>query len=295
MNRTKRTRPAPSPATIATAAIVSSLLATDAGAQFSDINPGPVRERISGTAFPGESAGTIEPGDQLGAFFEDQLIGSFSFTGTTGPEFDLVITGDNPDTQEVEGPRVGDPVEIRFFDSSTNFTIPDIRVETAAGERFNLTFQGQAVPSIPGLPIDFTPSRELNVRISEGQGSGGGSGGGSDGGGSDGGGSGPGLDVNGDGEVNREDAATVIRAIAASRVSDRSGAADTVRGRFVTASQLQAADVNQDGVVSSQDVMAVIRGIHLNERPTRENLRPMPPADADPGGGSDDSDGENGA
>lgn len=279
---------------IAISALASSIAASDAAAQFSAINPGLVRERISGTAFPGESAGVIEPGDQLGAFFEDQLIGSFSFTGSTGPEFDLVITGDNPDTAEAEGPSVGDPVEIRFFDSSTNFTIPDIRVETAGGERFNLTFQGQAVPSIPGLPIDFTPSRELNVRISEGQGSGGGGGGGGDGG-NGGGTPGRGLDVNGDGEVTREDAATVIRAIAASRVSDRSGAADTVRGRLVTAQELQAADVNQDGVVSSQDVMAVIRGIHLNDRPSRDDLRPTPPADADPGGNSDENDGESGA
>ena len=69
----------------------------------------------------------------------------------------------------------------------------------------------------------------------------------------------------------------------------------TVRGRLVTASELQAADVNSDGVVSSQDVMAVIRGIHLNDRPARDELRPTPPSDADPGGNDDENEESGGA
>jgi len=250
-------------AVILFAALVPAFVAC---AQFDSSNPGLVRERIGGTAFPGLSASTIEAGDQLGAFFGEQLVGSFAFTSGTGPEFSLIISGDNPATQASEGPDTGEQVEIRFYDASTNFVLNNIRVETAGGERFNLTFQGQAVPNIPGLPIDLTPSRLLNVRITEGGGAGGPSGPGG-GGGGDPGNPGQGFDVNGDGTVDRKDIALVIRAITASNINTSSAAGQSLRARFVTEQQLRAADVNGDGIVSSQDITTILRGIRIASRP----------------------------
>ncbi len=236
--------------------------ANQALAQFANIQQGVVREQISGTAFPGASADAIEAGDQLGAFFNGQLIGSFSFTSATGPDFEIVITGDDPDTPATEGPTLNDSVEFRFFDASTNFVINNILVETAGGERFNFTFQGIAVPEIAGFPIDLTPSRSFNVRITEGGGGGGGNGGGG------GGTPGTGADVNGDGKIDNKDIAIVIRAIVASRISNSSSAGDRLRERLVTAAELQSADVNDDGVVSTQDVLAIVRARNMVERPS---------------------------
>ena len=283
----------PAHKTTALAALGASAVAAlspNASAQFSTISPGNVVERIAGEALPGLSADTVEAGDQLGAFFNDTLIGSFSFTSQTGSEFDITLSGDNPATPGIEGPQVGQPVEFRFFDSSTNFVLNNIRVETVAGERFNFTFQGADLTQILTggplpLPIEFfVPSRSFNVRITEGGGAGvGGFDGGGDGAGDDDAPPGAGFDVNGDGEVTREDAALVIRAIGASNVPANSPAADLIRSRFVTAAQLQAADVNGDGAVSSRDVMAVIREIQLNDRPDSSGMRPTPSGGDDAG------------
>ena len=248
-------------------------------AQFDAVADGIVLERIGGEALPGLSATEIEPGDQLGAFFNGTLIGSFNFDSNSGAEFDITLTGDNPRTDAVEGPLVGEPVEFRFFDSSTNFVIENIRVETAGGERFNFTFQGadlneifNAEEPLPFPPELFIPSRNFNVRITEGGGPGTapGSGGGNGGDGS----GGAGFDVNGDGEVNRLDAATVIRAIAASNINVSSEVGDSLRARFVSAGELMAADVNGDGVVNARDVTAVIREISVGSRPSAAGLRP---------------------
>jgi len=278
------------------ACLAGFLFAGVSHAQFSPVGDGVVLERIAGMVLPGLDAESIEAGDQIGAFFNDQLIGSAQIDATNGNEFDITLTGDNPATDAIEGPDVGDPVEFRFFDSSTNFVVNDIRVETVGGERFNFTFQGADLSDVlegdgPPLPIDFfIPSRNFNLRVTEGGGPGGGGngdGGGDSGGGNGGNGGGGGfnLDVNGDGEVTRKDAALVMRAIGAARAPSRMRDS----GDPMDAAQLQSADVNDDGVVSSQDVAAVIRGIHALSRPDRGANRPDRPSAGD---GNADSQGD---
>jgi len=245
-----------------------------AQAQFATVGNSTVREIISGTALAGTSASVVEPGDQLGAFFNGELIGSFTFTSTGGPEFSITLNGDNPSTTDTEGPSIGDPVEMRFFDSSTEFTINDIAVETLAGERFNLRFDGFDTSTLPDSdgpspfpPNFFIPTRSLNVRVSQDTGGTGGGGGG----GGDGGAAGAGLDVNGDGVISNKDVSLVIRAIAGSKISASSSAGSDVRDKFITVTQLQSADVNDDGSVNSQDVMAIIRGMRSPATPRTES------------------------
>ncbi len=225
-----------------------------AEAQFND--PGQqsnVVERLTGQLLSAEGEPTPEPGDQLAVFFEDQILGVFNYTsGQVDPlEYDILIFGDDPDTEDVvEGPEVGQPIRFRFFDSSTNQTRTDLAVLNAQGEQFNLTFQGEFTFTIPIMvpgapPFPDAPAREFDVLLGA-EGTGGNNGGGGGGGGSGGSAEEPNYDVNNDGSVNKKDAAIVLRVVIGA-------------SRAVSAADLARADVNGDGVVNTGDVIEIMR------------------------------------
>lgn len=217
------------------------VLATpSARAQFEQPGQSSVRERLTGEMLSAEGAPTPEAGDQVAAFFQGEVVGLFTFTSeTSGRQFSFVVFGDNPSTSEVDGPRQGDRVEFRFFDSSANQVRTDIRVENTQGEAFNYRYGGEEVPPILDdlpIPIDLTPTRNINLRLGVQPGGGGGGGGEPSGD----------FDVNGDGTVDKRDAALVLRII--------SGAS-----RGVSSSVVARADVNGDGVVNTQDAIDILR------------------------------------
>ena len=217
------------------ACALACLITGSASAQFDSPLATPVRERIAGELLRAEDAPTPEPGDQLGAFFAGELVGAFTFTSqTVGTQFSLTIYGDDPATSQSEGPRLGASIEFRFFDSSTNDERTDLRLENLGGEPFNYRYGGEEVPDgfegLP-LPIDFTPTLALNLRL----------------------GAAPlesvesslNYDVNGDGKVSTRDAALVLRMV--------SGAS-----RGLTADEIRRADVNADGVVNTTDAIEIL-------------------------------------
>lgn len=220
---------------IAAAAILA--LAAPAVGQFGTPGSSNVAERIVGTLLETDDGPVSEQGDQIGAFAGEDLAGIFTFE-SADRAFSVLIFGDDPNTAGTdEGPDVGDRIRFRFFDASTNET-SDLDVINASGERFNLTFQGAEVPALPvPLPgLDLTPTREFNLRAA------GSSGGGGDGGG----GSSIDGDVNGDGRVDTEDAALVLRLVVGG-------------GRLATDAERTAADVNGDNVVSTADAILILR------------------------------------
>jgi hypothetical protein len=231
---------------------VVALATSDAFAQFGTPGSTNVRERLVGAVVLDEGAPTLGEGDQLGAFFNDELVGVFSFTGEEpSPEYELTIFGDDPDTPDlVEGPSPGDGVEFRFFDDSRNAVISEVAPLNEGGETVNYAYAGENIPPLPGgFPVDVVPVRELDMRIGDEQsGDGGGNDGneGSDGGGDNGGGgTGGSPDVNRDGEVTTDDAVIVLRFV--------SGAG---RSAGVPAAQ---ADANGDGSVTVADAIFVLR------------------------------------
>ena len=161
-------------------------------------------------------------------------------------EFSFVVYGDEPDTEEVDGPAIGDGVEFRFFRASTNTVYRRLGTLNASGESFNYQFNGITVPDFVGgfpFPIDLIPTAPLDLRLTGDPDESGGSVGGGDGGG-DGGPGPPDYDVNGDGEVTIRDAAEILRLMSGASI------------RVVSASR---ADVNRDGTVNLRDVIAVLR------------------------------------
>jgi len=192
-----------------------------------------------------------EEGDQIGVFFEDQLVGRYTFTqGQIDPiTFSVFVNGDDPFTNDtVEGPQFGDPITFRFFDASTNFVRTDIVPVNSGGEIFNVVYEGQVGIDIPiiDLPDDLLyptadPPFDLRLGIEPADG-------GNDGG--DGGGETPtpsgDPDVDDNGKINREDAALVIRIVTGS-------------GRGIDSATRGRADVNGDGRVTSADAIAVLR------------------------------------
>lgn len=225
------------------AAVIALLLGAPALAQF-DVPAGTsIRERIAGQLLSAEGAPAPEPGDQLAAFFDGTVVGVFSYTDEdTTRAFELLIFGDNPGTPGiVEGPSRGDRVEIRFFDSSANQIRTDVVVENPNGERFNYRYAGEEVPPILDdlpIPIDLTPTQNLNFRVGVAAGGGGGGGDDDDPAGD--------YDVNGDGEINTRDAALVLRIV--------SGAS-----RGVGSDTIARADVNNDNVVNTADAIAILQ------------------------------------
>jgi len=217
-----------------------------------------VRERITGLLMSGPGAPAPEPGDQLLAFFNDTLLGVHTFTSDQADprSFDLLVIGDNPNTQEVEGPKVSQPLSLRFFDASTNFVRTDVAALNTNGEVFNLTFQGRAVIEITDtngvplpIPIDLTPRRNLDALIGGDAAKVGGAGGkvvtGAKGKSGASGGSAA-FDVDGDGKITRGDAIIVIRLVIGAR-------------RAVSDQAASRADVNGDGVVNTKDAIAILR------------------------------------
>lgn len=228
-------------------AAMAFLLGGTAQAQFEQPAESQVRERLIGAVIVGEDAPTPEPGDQIGVFFEDVAVGLFVFTSQQDDPlaYEVLVFGDDPSTNLTEGPGVGDPITVRFFDSSTNSILTNVAVLNDSGEAVNLTFQGDLVPVIPGLPLDLTPTRNFDIRL--GQGGGGDGDGDGDGDGGGGGGSPTGdPDVNGDGRIDRKDVALVIRIYISGE-------------RGVDSAAISRADVNGDGTVNADDAIAVIR------------------------------------
>ena len=203
-----------------------------------------VQERIVGQLFSADGAPDPEPGDQIGAYFGDTVVGVFDFTsGQSDPRaFSIEVNGAEDGLPALVGPELGDRITFRFFDSSRNLIDPNVVALNDSGETVNVTFQGTLVPNIPGLPLDLTPSREFDLRLEGGATTDPGGGGG------DGGDNQPqgNPDVDGDGEVTRADAALVLRVVVGST-------------RSVDENTLARADVNGDGVVSTADAIAVLK------------------------------------
>ncbi len=214
-----------------------------------------VRERIAGSLLSAPGAPAPAAGDQLLAFFNDTLIGVYTFTSDQEDPraFELLLIGDDPNTEAVEGPTRGQPVQLRFFDASTNFVRTDVAALNEDGEVFNLTFQGQEVIAITDpdgnplpIPIDLTPRRTLDAVLGKSA-SGSGGGGGAPSTGSPGAGTGgASFDVDGDGKVTRRDAAVVLRLVIGAR-------------RAVSDEEASRADVNGDGVVDTRDAVAILK------------------------------------
>lgn len=229
------------------------LVTPEASAQFDQPIVTSVRERIGGEFIPGSSGPVPEDGDQIGAFFNDTVsVGFFQFGAESAQsrEFSITLYGKVSQSDPGNGPARGQRVTFKYYRSSTNETIP-LRVLNARGDTVNFTFQGQDVPpiDIPGFNFGdlLTPSRAFNLAPATGDGGNGGGGGG-------GGGTPSGNpDVNGDGVVDRRDAAIILRLIIGGPATQEE------RGR---------ADVNGDGVVDTRDVIEVYRV--MNNRPVPE-------------------------
>jgi len=216
-------------------------LAFAAHAQFGTPSSTQIRERVTGAVLLAEGEAEPDVGDQVGAFFNNEIVGVFAFTSATGTEeFSLLVFGDDPATTTVEGPRRGQVVQIRYFDSSTDTDRTDVRLENSQGEGVTYRYGGEELPPLPiDLPgLDLTPTRSLNLRIGVEAG---------DGGDGDGDGdSGIAYDVDNNGKVDTHDAAMVLRII----VGASSAVPDDV---------LDRADVNEDNLVNTQDVVEIIR------------------------------------
>lgn len=222
--------------------------------QFGTPGSTDVRERVAGQLLSEDGGPTPEPGDQLGAFYRGGIVGVFTFTSDEpGPDFSFQIFGDNPATQQREGPQRGDRVEFRFYDSSSNTVYRRLGVRNAQGENFNYNFNGQEVPGFIDdfpFPIDLVPTAVIDLVVtsdpndSGGFADGGGGPGDGNGGGGGGGGTEPDYDVDGDGRITVQDAALVLR---------------VVSGASVSASLIVAADANRDGVVNTQDAIDILR------------------------------------
>ena len=225
---------------------------SDAAAQFDTPGTTQFRERLAGTLRVEEGGPVPEPGDQLGAFFRDQLVGAFTFTSDSqtdaGFEFSLTVSGDDPGTSEVEGPSPGDRVELRFFDSSSNTVFFSLRGKRPGSEEnFNYTFNGQFIPpELDGFPIDIPlePTAPVDFLLTaDVQGTGDGPGGSGGGGNADF----TRYDVNGDGKIDSRDIAFVLRFVVGRTVP---GDGDSPSAR---------ADVDGDGIISTQDAIEIIR------------------------------------
>lgn len=240
---------------VMTSGALAAVIAAPARAQFADVIPATdIVEQLEGQLLGALGAPTPQPGDQVAAFAGDQILGVFTFVSTqTDPlAWDMIIFGDDPDTANVkEGPAAGEVVTFQFFDVSTNTTRLDLApVSKATSEVITVGFEGaltfqfpfniSGAPPFPGPPgpnIPFDLKLGVNAPTpSPGTPTTGGASGPT----------GPSLDVNGDGKVDKLDAAVVLRLVAGA-------------SRVVTEAQAAAADVNGDGVVDIQDAIAIIR------------------------------------
>ncbi len=250
--------------------------AAPALAQFDAPVASNVRERVTGSLLRTNDGPQPEAGDQIAAFFGDRVVGRFVVGSDNTPvnQYAMLVYGDVPNTTAVEGVPVGQVVTVRFFDISANSVLTNVRFENTAGEAFNYVYSGQQLPPID-LPggIDLTPTRNLNVRVGIASGGGGGT-------------PTPGTrgDVNGDGKINSDDAALILRAVVSGRTDisttgttsavsalnttgttgtpsgSTDGTTDTT-GTATDAAETAASrmDVNGDGRVTTDDAIAVLR------------------------------------
>jgi len=240
-------RPSPKrPARLALAAALAA--ATPAAAQddpgFGIPGETPVQERLTGELVFTDDGPTPEAGDQVGAFFNDQLVGAFTIEDPAELGFSFIVSGDDPATDDlVEGPTTGEIVTFRYFDASTNTALTNVTAINNSGEALTYTFAGEDPMIPPGFPFpdDLVPlpTATFDIRVG-GQEPGGGNGGGGDG---DGGGSAS-LDLDGNGKVDVKDAALVLRVVSGSRVAGSSAG---------------SADVNGDGRVDVDDAVFILQ------------------------------------
>jgi hypothetical protein len=225
------------------------LTASDCAAQFIAGGGTNIRERVAGVLRLAPDAPVPVDGDQLAAFYDGAITSDvFQFTVESAEslEFSVVVFGDDPLTEEKEGPEAGEVVEFRFYRAATNVVYRRLGTLNQSGEAFNYQFAGQAVPDFVGdlpFPIDLIPTQPLDLRLTADPEDSGGSVGGGDGDG-DGAPLPPDYDVNGDGVVNVRDAAEILRRMSGASI------------RVVSGSR---ADVNRDGRVNIRDVIAVLR------------------------------------
>ncbi len=239
-------------AKLALALLITLCIAESASAQLGAPLVTNTRIRYLGSLLSEPGEPQPEEGDQIGVFFEDQLVGRYTFTqAQIDPlTFSLFANGDDPFTNgEIEGPQFGDPITFRFFDASTNFVRTDIVPVNSGGEIFNVVYEGQVGIDIPiiDLPDDLlypTADPPFDLRLGIEPTNGGGDGGDGDGGGTPTPSGDPDVDDNG--KINREDAALVIRIVTGS-------------GRGIDSATRGRADVNGDGRVTSADAIAVLR------------------------------------
>lgn len=204
--------------------------------QFSAPGSTLVREKIVGSIIEGTTTITPASGDQIAAFAKKQVVGLFAYD-SDDPSFSIVVYGDNPATEEVDGAKQNENITFKFFDDSTNTEI-DLQVVNSAGETVNLQYKGQELPPIELPGLDLTPTRVFDLRAGSSGGEGGGGGGGG------GGGSGVDYDVDGDGKVTIEDAAMVLRIVV---------------GASAAGSAAGDPDVDGDDRVTTKDAIEILR------------------------------------
>ncbi|MCR9215860.1 MAG: dockerin type I repeat-containing protein [bacterium] len=244
MNTTK-----PSRLSILASLLGITLLAGESLGQFVPGGGTLVRERVAGVLRLSSDAPVPVDGDQIAAFYNGQIVSEvFQFTVESAEslEYSVVVFGDDPSTEEQEGPAVGETVEFRFYRQSTNVVYKRLGTLNQGGEVFNYQFNGQELPDFIGdlpFPIDLIPTAPLDLRLTNDPEDSGGSVGGGDG---DGGevDDTPNYDVDGDGRITIKDAAEILRVM--------SGASF----RVVPAAR---ADANKDGKVDIRDVIGVLR------------------------------------
>ncbi len=207
------------------------LLPACAQAQFGVPGATLVAERLTGDLL-GEPA--PEPGDQVGIFFGEQVVGRFVYTSDdTTRAFNMFVYGDDPSTEVKEGPEFNQILTVRFFDGSTDTVRTDLAFINANQEPITLRFKGQEVP--PGLddilPIDLTPTRGMNLQLGINP-PGGNNGSGGDNAGNPAGN----YDINADGTVDNKDAAVILRLIAGSITSRHLSATNTSTATTTTES-----------------------------------------------------------
>ncbi len=240
-------------AIISIASVVA--VASPAVAQFSAGVPQTnIVEQLEGKLLSATGAPIPEPGDQIAAFFEQQILASFTFVSTQADPlaWDMIIFGDDPATPNTkEGPTAGEVITFQFYDASTNTTRLDLAPTSQAtsevitvgfegAETFQFPFNIPGAPPFPGapgptIPFDLTlgiavPTPGTGTPTTGGTAAP----------------TGASLDVNGDGTVDKYDAAVVLRLVAGA-------------SRGLTEAEAAAADVNGDGVVDTKDAIAIIR------------------------------------
>mgnify|MGYP006274330893 FL=1 len=68
---------------------------------FGDPIETPVQERLVGELIAGQGAPTQQVGDQIGAFFNDELVGAFTIDDPSNLSFSFIVSGDDPDTTTI--------------------------------------------------------------------------------------------------------------------------------------------------------------------------------------------------